>query len=238
MEENNTTPTVEELMEKMKKFEEDRKKFEADSQRWVQKLINENKEVKKEKEFLENVNKWAKTIRNNPEYLLELKLKNPDVADKILKDYFDWMDISEYKKEYEIEGDYQDVEFLANKIAQKKVNEIVTKNIKDTYLDWYDENTKTLFEERFSEITKGNNITKDNIKKYLEYAKQLSWITTNENWDNNNWNDWNNWMSDDEIKKKIAEQAWYGWGNWWDSWWENKNKNSKEKNIQDFWKNI
>lgn len=234
--EENKTPTIEDLMAKIKEMEKN-------TQQWVQKLIQEKKELETQKVFAENVISESRKVANDPKYLLELKLKKPEVANKILETYYDSMDIETYKAENEITDEYIDIDFLAekkwNEIASKKVAEM----IKSSYKKWLGitEENETTFDEIFNDIAGWRNIGEENISKILDYTKNIYETKTWKKDNNENGNKENNnnenkqtktQLSQEDIDVLIAKQLWL-WGNTNNNS-KNISENNDKKKLQSF----
>lgn len=160
-EETKTTFTFEEV-EAMKK------KMQSDSEKWVQKLINEKKTY-------EIVLGEIYKVANNREYLIELYEDNQDVAKIILDKYYKWMSISQFKTEIWYEEDYTNPKVIEKEVTKRaqalEESRLIEKSKKDfvSKLKMTPEETEK-FEEAFEERKQLKSFSVDNLEKNLERA--------------------------------------------------------------------
>lgn len=202
MEDTNTLEKLNELSpeEKAAKLQElylqeveARKKLQSDTDRWVQKVLEEKK-------YLEAVNEVMESKGNLR--LLELWDENPQLADKIAKDKF-WVTKEEAVKYWKDNGfigwDEPQKQWLSKEdikelIQQEKVNEYIN-NFKsnlweEEYAKWYAE---------FKDLTDGKKLTAENVKKYIRLAQKEAIPDT---------------TSIEKHAKEIALWMWKSWGKW------------------------
>lgn len=137
----------EELLEKYKDLQ-------SNSDRWVQKLI------KQQKALVEIGKDWKK--------MLELHKSDPETAKSILKTAFDGMTIEEYQKKLWAWEDKKwwelDIDLLVDKkLEQRQVNEEVT-----SVIDQLPEKVRSKFKEEFDFIVGNRDLDMNNVHKFLK----------------------------------------------------------------------
>lgn len=194
-----------------------KKDMESNSEKWVQKVITEKKNYQS---AMWEISKVAE----NKEHLIDLYDSNPEVAQIILDQVYDWQDIDAFKEAIWYKEDYTDPKMI-NKLAEQKAKAMIdsdkiatakTEFIKKLQMEW-DELQK--FEEAFSERMEMKSFNANDIVKHLEKAYREG-------------ND------DPDMLAKLKNQEIIGkslatwWGKWWGSGWDKK-ETSMDKKIKE-----
>lgn len=159
--------------------EEMRKKLQSDSEKWVQKVINERKLYEKAFEEVGN-------IAEDDKRLVDIYEENPELWKLILTKYFNGQTIDEYKDSISFTEDYSDPKRMEAKIkreaeklaAQKeleKAKESIDKS-KTAFIDKLkmSDEEREAFEETFEELSSLKSFKIDNIQKVMEKAYRIS----------------------------------------------------------------
>ena len=145
-----------------------RKQMQADSEKWVQKIISEKKTYQ---QVLKEV--WK--VADDKSYLVELHHENPEVAKIILETYYEWQDIEAFKTSIEYQEDSTDPVVIARMVkseAKKLANQELINDKKQefiTKLKMSDEEKKE-FDEAFSERLQLKSFSVSNLSKHFEKA--------------------------------------------------------------------
>jgi len=145
-----------------------KKKMQSDSEKGVQKLINEQKALK---QSLTEI--WK--VADSQEYLIELYDNNPDVAKIILEQYYQWQSIDQYKKAIWFEEDYTNPKIIEKEVTKRaqalEETRLIDKSKQDfvSKLKMSPEETEK-FEEAFEERKQLKSFSIDNLEKNLEKA--------------------------------------------------------------------
>lgn len=203
-----------------KSVEEEFETYRRNSEKWVQKLIQEKKEREAEAKLFKDVITESKRVAQDENYLIDLYYEKPEIAKEILENYYYWQTIDEFKAERWIVDDSpKAIDMLANRKAKDIVNNEKISNSIELFIKefWYDEEKKKIFMEEFNDITEWKKLTPENVKLYLE----KSHIIINK--------DMFNELEQTKQKEKIAKQT----SSWdWKSWWnEKETKLSKEQEL-------
>lgn len=196
--------------------EEMRKKLQSDSEKWVQKVINERK-------LFERAYKELPKISQDDARLVEIYEEDPELARKILEDHFDGQSIEEYKESIDYKEDYSDpakmeakIKREAEKLARNKEMETEKKAFIEK-LKMSDEE-KEAFESELTDLLSLKKYQTQDITKVMERAYRLS-------------------ADDEQVKKlKNAEviartQSSTKWGS---AKWEGNKDAQVKKEIADF----
>lgn len=185
--------------------EEDFKKLQSDSEKWVQKLLKQIKDWEGQTSFYQSVIKESKKVGQDEKYLAELMITKPNVAKEILKEYYDWMSYDEFKSEYWIKDSEINVDVLSELKAEKLYNNRMCNFLKEQYIakSNLSESEKQLFNDNFNDIVEWKSIKPENIDKYLDIS--YTYLKKESN-------------KQDKVEDKIeliAKQM----ANWWSSSW-------------------
>lgn len=195
-----------------------KRKMQSDSEKWVQKLIQEKK-------IYEQAMDETAKVADNQEYLVELHDKNPAVAKILLDKYYQWMDIETFKNRIWYEEDLSDPVIAQKRIeleAQKKYEALLVDKAKEEFIKKLDLSgeEKVKFEEAFEERKQLKSFNASNIEANLEKAyREIADINSLKNINNQ-----------ELIAKTIGTWEWKGW-----TWWSAK-KTWIQNEISDFLK--
>jgi len=145
-------------------------KYKSDQERGIQKLV-------KEKKFAETVLDAVWQVAQDPKNLLSIAEENPDVADEILRKYYGWKTIDEYKESIWFQ---ESPELLNEKLIEKKAKSIVEEQkIKDTkkaFIEkvWLTGEELEAFEAEFGERLQLKSFTVDGLDDHLTKAYKLA----------------------------------------------------------------
>lgn len=209
-EENKKVFTLEEV-------EAMRKEMQSNSERWVQKVLSEQKLYK------QSLKEIAK-IWENENRLIEIAEENPKLAEIILNDFFWWESLEDYKDRIGYIEDYSDPKILNAKI-KKEAEKITQNNLineqKKSFIDKLQMSEEEIknFEESFEELKSLKSFSTKDLIKQFEKAYRLS----NDN---------------DEALKKLRTQEVIAktmstWENKTTNW-KKEDKNSLENQIASF----
>ena len=156
-----TTFTLEEV-EAMKA------KMQSDGDKWVQKLIQKQQLMEK---ALDAVPK----ISDDPSYLVTLHETEPDVAETILKRFYDGKSIEKYMEDEGIELDMSDPERVKRRIAQeaqKLADERIISEKKEEFIKELKmtPDEQALFEAEFEERRNLKTFNPKDLRKHFEKA--------------------------------------------------------------------
>lgn len=182
--EEKTTFTLEEV-------EEMKRKMQSDSEKGVQKLLKEKKDIE---QFSENLRLATKKVAEDPKYLVELHDSDPKLAKILLDDYNDGQTIEQYMASIGYEPDLTDPKVIEKKISQEAEKRVIDKKVSEEKSKFIEElkmtdSEKEAFEETFNELRNTKLFNADNIRKTMEKAYRMS----NEN--------------DEQISKLQKEEA-------------------------------
>ena len=145
-------------------------KANSDHEQWVQKLISEKKFAET---ILDAVGEVAKDSTN----LINIFDENPEVANEILKKYYGWQTIDEYK---EAIGFKEQPEQLNEKMIVERATSIVNANkIKDTkkaFIEkvWLEGEELKAFEEEFDERLQLKSFDIEKLDEHITKAYKLA----------------------------------------------------------------
>jgi hypothetical protein len=167
--EEKTTFTLEEV-------EEMKRKMQSDSEKGVQKLLKEKKDIE---QFSENLRLATKKVAEDPKYLIDLHDSDPKLAKILLDDYNDGQTIEQYMDSIGYEPDYNDPKVIEKKISQEAEKRVVDKKISEEKAKFIDElkmtdSEKEAFEETFEELKNMKSFNPDNVRKAMEKAYRMS----------------------------------------------------------------
>lgn len=149
-----------------------KKAMQSDSDKWVQKILWEQKLYK------QSIKELGK-LSENPDRLIELADENPRLAEIILEEYFEWESLDEYKDRIWYKEDYSDPKLIAKKI-EKEAKILAEKTHIDTqktiFIDKLkmEDEEKEAFEEAFEELRCLKSFSSNNLEKQFEKAYRLS----------------------------------------------------------------
>lgn len=176
-------------------------KMQSDSEKGVQKLFDQQR-------LLEWVIDGVAKISDDPKYLIVLSQTKPEVAEMILKKYYNGQKLEEYAKDMWIEIDYNDPEIVNKRIAseaERIANEREISKEKESFIKEFEmtDEEKEQFEAAFSERMQLKSFSTKDLRKHLEKAyREID--------------------SDSEGRKKLEQQATIGramsTGAWKDTW--------------------
>lgn len=204
------TFTAEELeAEKTKALNE----YKSAQEAWVQKLVGEKK-------FAEAVLDAVGKVASDKESLIAISEENPDVANEILKKYYNGQSIEEYKESIWFK---EAPEKLNEKMVEQKAKSIYSENkIKDekkAFVSklWLDGDDLAAFESEFEERTQMKSFSIENLDDHLIKAYKLA--TGNDE----------NKIKEITKSKAIAKASGISWNE------DNKdaNKSSVKKEVDD-----
>ena len=144
------------------------KKMQSDSEKWVQKLIWQNK-------IFERVLDEVWKVAENKDHLVDLYDESPEVASIILDKYYDWKSIDDFKSSIGYKEDYTNPKML-EKLAEKKARALLEADkiaqAKTDFIKKFDITGEELknFEEAFSERTELRSFRSAEVVKHLEKA--------------------------------------------------------------------
>lgn len=194
-----TTYTLEEV-------EAIKKKMQSDSEKWVQKLINETKQEKQQRLIYERVLDEVWKVADDNSYLISLYEEEPEVANIILGKYYDWQSIEQFKDSIWYEEDYNDPKVRERKISlevKKLADKQLIESKKQEFISKLKmtEEERLLFEEAFDERKQLKSFNVNDVEKHLEKAYR----EVNENaYD---------FKSQETIAKTMATWEWKSWNN-------------------------
>ncbi len=145
-------------------------KYKSDQEQGVQKLI-------KEKKFAESVLDAVWQVAQDPESLINIAEENPEVAEEILRKYYGWKTINEYKESIWFK---ESPELLNEKLIEQKAKSIVEQEkIKDTkkaFINkvWLEGEELEAFEAEFSERLQLKSFNVDSLDDHLTKAYKLA----------------------------------------------------------------
>lgn len=146
------------------------KKANSDHEAGVQLVI-------KEKKFAESVLDAVWEVAKDGKNLIKIADENPDVANEILKKYYGWKTIDEYKESIWFEEDQL---VLNEKLIETKAKSIVDANkIKDTkkaFIEkvWLEWDELQAFEDEFNDRLDLKSFSVDNLDIHLTKAYKLA----------------------------------------------------------------
>lgn len=175
-----------------------KKKWQADTEKGVQKIITEKTTFEK---ALDEVGK----ISDDPKRLVVLHETEPELAKMILKKYYHGQTIDQYMDEQGIELDLSDPEIVKKRVsleAQKIADERVISEKKDEFIEQLkmSDEEKTQFEEAFEERRNLKSFDPKEVRKHLEKAYR----EVNDSFD----------PSKLKNAETIANALWSGSGKW------------------------
>lgn len=190
--ENNKTYTQKELDAILRKNQ-------SNMEEWVQKVVNEKK-------LVENAMQELKNIATDNTHLINLYDSNPDVANYILNNYYNWIDIETFKEEIWYKEDLTDpkkLERLIDKKTAERLNQLKIEDTKNSFIEKMkmSEDEKKKFEQEFLERTELKSFKISDIEKHLEKAYRdtmpnYTWLDINkligQNMAMSEWNSTNN----------------------------------------------
>lgn len=194
-----------------------KKEMQSNSEKWVQKILWEQKLYKQSLKELSNI--WQDAKR-----LVEIAEDNPRLAEIILEEYFDGESLEEYKERIWYTEDYTDPKIIQNKIkkeAEKLAENNLIQTQKQNFIDklqMSDEEKKS-FEEAFEELKQLKSFNTKDLTKQFEKAYRLS---------NDNDEALKKLKSQEVIAKAMA--TWEGKS----SNWQKQDKNTIESQIERF----
>lgn len=148
----------EQIIEKINEANELHKKNVADSDRWVQKILENSKLAEGAIEALAEIN-------GDSSKFADLYKKDPKQWEYLLKKVFGWVTYEQFMAwEPKNDGNLtkaQMEEFYQQKEIEKELDSVNSK-LSD---EW-----KEAFKKEFDDIVEGKKLTKDNIKKYIKMA--------------------------------------------------------------------
>ena len=150
----------------LEEVEEIKRKMQSDSEKWVQKLINEKKAY-------DEVFNHLSDISDNPSNLVKLYEEKPEVAKIILDKYYDWIDIEDFKENIDYKKDYTDpkeIEKIIEKWVNKKMETKLIEEKKEAFIKKLKltEEQKKDFNEAFNERRKLSSFSLENLEKIFE----------------------------------------------------------------------
>lgn len=148
-----------------------RKEMQANGDRWVQKLLDEQRQ---KEQFKETVIDEIALISADPQRMIELSVENLQVAEFILKKYFWGKSIEEYAKSYNLkpEDTPKVQELNVKKEAERLYNERVISEKTEEFvkeLKMSDEE-RADFEKAFAERRELKSFSVENLRTHLEKA--------------------------------------------------------------------
>lgn len=159
--EKKTTYTAEEV-------EAIRKELASNSEKGVQKVIHEKK-------LLEATIAEIGKVAEDQSYLVTLHEKNPEVARKILEQYYDGQSIDSFKQSIGYEEDFSDPETVKRHIERETERRLEAKALEDAKSAFVKklemgEDEKKAFEEAFEERRQMKSFKVSDVEKHLEKA--------------------------------------------------------------------
>ena len=145
-------------------------KYKSDQEKGIQKIIEEKK-------FTEKVLDAVWLVAQDPENLLSIADESPEVADEILRKYYGWKTIDEYKESIWFE---ESPEVMNEKLIEKKAKSIVEQEkIKDTkkaFIEktWLTGEELEAFESEFGERLQLKSFSVDSLDDHLTKAYKLA----------------------------------------------------------------
>jgi len=145
-------------------------KYKSDQEAGVQKLINEKK-------FTDSVLDAVGAVAKDQTSLIKIAESNPEVANEILKKYYGWKTIEEYKESIWFE---ETPEVANEKLIEQKAKSIYSENkIKDekkAFIEklWLSGEELEAFESEFAERTELKSFSVDKLDEHLSKAYKLA----------------------------------------------------------------
>ena len=174
MENKKITLSEEELQAKI---DESLNKYKSDSEAWVQKLIAENK---LKDAVLDSV--WD--VAANPASLIDLYEDNEDVANEILRKYYWWQSIDDFKSSIDYK---EDPSQLTDKKIQSEANRIYNENkyeeTLESFIDkvWLEGDQLEEFNQEMEDRKSMKSYDPKKLNSYIKKAyKYVSWATAEE----------------------------------------------------------
>lgn len=149
-----------------------KKEMQSNSEKGVQKLIAEKKEVER---VAAELPKAIGKVAEDKAYLVQLNDSDPKLAKIILDSYYDGMDIDAYKTSIDFKEDLSDPEVYRKKLeseAKRLADARDIERAKEAFVSEMkmDDDEKSKFEEAFSERTQLKTFKADDVRKHLEKA--------------------------------------------------------------------
>lgn len=154
-------------------FEAKVKEMQSNSEKGVQKLIWEKKEILDQKEAYDEVFNYLTDVSENPEKLVDLYEEKPEVAQIILDKYYNSQSIEDFKEGIEYKADYTDpvqIQKQIDKWVERKLNETLIKKEKANFIKELKLKDEEIveFEKAFTERKELKSFSLKNLTKTLE----------------------------------------------------------------------